>query len=80
MIFFGKTYEDIIDNIFWVCDEEDYCLNLVYSKEKCRGKGKIIIYLYKSFFKGVFMEVLIFFYIGILGIVEDEDVNFVKEI
>lgn len=76
----GKTYEDIIDNISWVCDEEDHCLNLVHSKEKCRGKGKTIIYLHKSLSKGVFMEVLTFLYTGTPGIAEDEDVNFVKEI
>lgn len=75
-----KSYGDILDDIYWVCDDKDCCPNRIHNEEICIGKGKTVITLHKSLSKNIFMEVLTFLYTGSPDLAENEDVNFVKEV
>lgn len=75
-----KSHADILDDIYWVCDDQDCCPNLIHNEEICTGKGKTVIILHRSLSKGIFMEVLTFLYTGSPDLAENEDVNFVKEV
>ena len=75
-----KSYADILDDIYWLCDDKDCCPNPIHNEEICTGKGKTVIALNKSLSKNIFTEVLTFLYTGSPGLAKNEDVNFVKEV
>lgn len=74
------SYADILDDIYWVCDDKDCCPNPIHNEEIYTGKGKTVIALNKSLSKNIFMKVLTFLYTGSPGFAENEDVDLVKEV
>lgn len=75
-----KSFQYIFEDVSWICDEADNCLNLPHIEGKCQGKGKTVIRLHESITKGVFSEVLSFLYTGSPNLSDDEDKNFITEI
>ncbi|XP_067032114.1 rho-related protein racA-like isoform X2 [Acropora muricata] len=75
-----SSFANILDDIYWVCDDKDCCPNRIHNEEICIGKGKTVITLHKSLSKNIFMEVLTFLYTGSPDLAGNEDVNFVKEV
>lgn len=75
-----EFFQYIFEDVLWICDGERNCLNFFYIEGKCQGKGRIVIRLYESIIKGIFFEVLFFFYIGLFSVIDDKDKNFIIEI
>ncbi|XP_022798746.1 rho-related protein racA-like isoform X1 [Stylophora pistillata] len=75
-----KSFQYIFEDVSWICDEADNCLNLPHIEGKCQGKGKTVIRLHESITKGVFSEVLSFLYTGSPNLSDDDDKNFITEI